>query len=366
MKWNFLLIGITGDLAKRKILPALSQFSNKNPEIEINLYGYSRSEPNRQEIEDILGNHNLKSINFIQGEYSDPTFFIDLFNKTPQDEKLVAYFAIPPHVFLDLLKTFCPYNTHNLDILIEKPFGQDLNEAKEIINKVIECKLERNVHFCDHYLFKEALDLNSDIQENLRKLAENKVSKIEIRALEKVDVKGRAGYFDSVGSIKDMIPAHFYSLWFILNKYGITDKKLNDLEIKDIRLAQYKGYLEDIEKEESNTETYFKINGDLRGTEVTFESGKYLQQKLTEIDIFFENGEKVNWNIDPEKNLVINENQAISLNRSNNLDHTNLFEDIRNNSHDRFLNESDAINGWLFYEKIRDFIESNKPDLEIY
>jgi hypothetical protein len=163
-----------------------------------------------------------------------------------------------------------------------------------------------------------------------------------------------------------MIPAHFYSLWHILRKYNIVQNSFNEIQIKNIDLGQYKGYKEEINLPNSKTETYFKINGKVDGIDIVFESGKNFGEKLTEITIVFGNGDSMKWNIDPRKTLNINDTLEIDLNRNNNLDHTNLLEDIKSNFTERFLKEEDALNGWLFYSKIYEFVKNNNIPLKIY
>jgi len=370
--WKFLLIGVTGDLSKRKILPALLEFAYKNfQEVNIELIGYSRSIPDREEIYHILEQAvvdkktNLTKINFIQGEYNDPSFFIKTFNELKEDERLIAYFAVPPHIFIDLLKIFCLVNKRNIDVIIEKPFGQDIEEARKIIKKVEDCNLQEIVHFCDHYLFKEGVNLTNEVLEKLSKFKLEDITTIQINALEKLDVNGRAGYFDKIGSIKDMIPAHFYSLWHILKKYNLVNQSFNDIVINSLKIGQYNGYKEDVANTESKTETYFNIDGSVEGIKVNLESGKKKSKKQTEILITYSNNSKIRWNIDPGKKIYIDETE-FDLSHTNSQDHTNLLEDLKNKVNERFLDEQDAINGWLFYEKIKKYIDATNPQLEIY
>ena len=367
--WKFLIIGITGDLSKRKILPALSEFATLNREkVEIELHGYSRSLPDEEEIQKIIGEKSaIKNIIYAQGEYSDPKYFQSLTENLKPEERLVVYFAVPPIVFLDLLETFCPYYKANLDIIIEKPFGRDGDEAQKILAKIRDCKLEENVHFCDHYLFKEAADLTGEAKSFLQDfLKEKEIKSFEIKALEKVDVKGRGGYYDEIGAIKDMFPAHIFSLYELVFENILGKKIESKFNINKVKLGQYKDYKNHVEKSDSQTETYFKIEGSFDdGINFTFESGKNLAVKLTEITVTFADGEKIIWNIDPEKTIQI-DGKIFNLSHKKVFDHTNMFEAILEKKNEKFFKNENTLLGWKSYEEIKNFIEEKKINLEEY
>jgi glucose-6-phosphate 1-dehydrogenase len=367
-KWKFLLLGITGDLAKRKILPGLAQFAERNSDsVTIDLIGYSRSAPDNLEIIDILNKftasakHNIADISYIQGEYSDSSFFEHLIQTLGKDERLVVYIATPPVVFLQLLETFCPFNAYNLDIIIEKPFGQDLVEAKRILQKVNDCKLHNNIHYCDHYLFKSAAYVNHHVLNKLQFVKGKQLKKVSVVALEEIDTKGREGYYDTNGALKDMLPAHLYSLLNLaLTTFTHLDvKDLNDFTPERVTLGQYKSYLDDLGKQDSTTETYFKVMC-TDSVEMILESGKKLGQKNNEIIFEYIDGSTLRWNIDPDKTLeYVADGQFLhfDLNGEGTLDHTNMFEDLLNGISKKFFVAGNILPGWELYESVKDLIK---------
>lgn len=371
-QWKFLVIGITGDLSKRKILPALAQFSNLNKdELEISLFGYSRSKPAEEEITEVLSENSLKSIEFVQGEYNDPSFFQSLISGLKNNERLIVYFAVPPIVFLDLLETFCPFYKANLDIIIEKPFGRDTNEAIKILQKIDECKLEKNIHFCDHYLFKSGLELGDEIESFLATFLEKGITEIHFKALEALDVKGRGGYYDEIGAIKDMLPAHLYSL---LDYIGTRFNKLEEIEsaeVVNVKLGQYIGYKQDVNNFESETDSYFLAELKTKqGIKLVLESGKKQSEKLTSIEIFNQFGEKIVWNIDPLKEITLYQNnlevKKIKIDTNRKMDHTKMFSDLLNNSYEKFFKAENTVKGWKLYEKVLSFIKEEKLSVVTY
>ncbi len=376
-QWKFLLIGITGDLAKRKILPGLAQFTELNKDkVTVELIGYSRSQPDLLEIEDILNKHssnakhNLANIMFVQGEYSDSTFIASLFQGLKKDERLVVYISTPPVVFLQLLQTFCPYNAYNLNIIIEKPFGQNFSEAKLILQKVDECRLKKNIHYCDHYLFKNASYLNVEVLQALQEVNDKKLTKIRVQALEEVDAKGRGGYYDANGAIKDMLPAHLYSLLNLaLITFTSNDISTHpDITVDSVKLGQYESYQKDVGNTQSSIETYFRIECS-NSISMILESGKSLGQKSTVITMDFDDGSVINWEIDPSKILTYSskgKKLTFDIKKDRKLDHTNMFEDLLNGKSDRFFISKNVLPGWKMYEQILEFIKENNIVVEKY
>lgn len=377
--WKFLLLGITGDLSKRKILPALSQFAELNKDkLTIDLIGYSRSQPDKDEVIKILNEnssikqHCLQEINFEQGDYNNPYFFTQILSQQKESERLIVYLAVPPIVFTDILKIACPYNTKNIEILIEKPFGNNLSEAHQMMRIMSACGLEKNVHFVDHYLFKTATILDSDNLQELKNTTTNELEKVSVKALESIGVNGRGAYYDQIGALKDMLPAHLVSLLLLGLSFGYhkdsATESLKTLSVTDLILGQYESYLEDIGIKESGANTYFKIEGNINLTnlkdkkvKVILESGKKLGKKETLIESNFANGTRILWNIDPGRKVEVYTGnkliKEISLAKNDYLDHTNIFESILNNDFSRFLSEEEVVNGWEMYGKVVGFSE---------
>ncbi len=370
-KWKFVIAGITGDLAKRKILPALGEFSSIfSHELDIDLIGYSRSQPDNESILNSINSKRpskIRNIQFYTGAYDDPSFFMNLMQDVSAEEKIIFYFAVPPQVFLSLLENLCPYYTKNIDIVIEKPFGSDINEAKKIIDKVHECKLTEKTHYSDHYMFKSGLQLDDKTLEIIKNLP-TRIESISIKALETIDVQGRSSYYEGVGAIKDMIPAHFYTLIKALKKVLQREIDINEdkMFIRNVKLGQYQGYLEHIQEQTSSTETYFLIDMYINQIAFLLESGKKLDRKETSITIHYENNTTLYWRIDPDPILLLDAEEIHIQNKEDVSDHTRLFQDILFGNYDRFLDERDVIDGWKIYENIKNFIVTHKIYPEIY
>jgi glucose-6-phosphate 1-dehydrogenase len=379
--WKFLLLGITGDLAKKKILPALAQFAELNEEkVIVDLTGFSRSQANLEEITQILdknsqsGKHCLRQIKLEQGNYDDPNLLSGVFHDLGSDERVVVYLAVPPSQFIKFLGNSAGYANQRLDIILEKPFGESLQDAEEILRVLQDNDLAKQVHFTDHYPFKTATQLERPDLQNLKNLQDKQIRSLQVRALEEVDLKGREGYYEKVGAAKDMLPTHFYSLVKLtFESLGQNIQDLVNLKIKNLVLGQYASYSKAPGLQNSSTETYFKIEGQFKSgkqnVDLLLESGKKLGLKLTQINLQFTDDSELIWNIDPDKTLELDSPESsifLNLSKNRKLDHVNLFEDLITGKTDNFLQPPDVLAGWEIFNKIEDFALKKKVKLQRY
>jgi glucose-6-phosphate 1-dehydrogenase len=367
---KILLLGITGDLATRKVLPAIAQFAqiNKN-QINTQLIGYSRSKADTSNILNILntnslsGSHSLQDIQYIQGQYEDAKVLDNIFSKLKENERLIIYLAIPPIAFIPFLQNTCPLNTANIDIIIEKPFGQNLEEAENIITQTKTCNLTRRIHFFDHYAFKGSSTIDQNILDQFVQYTNVNIKKVSIQALESVSAEGRAGYFDQTGTLKDMFQ-HLTSIYQLAKSYfELPVLESKNIIVEDIVLGQYDTYTLQNNKQ-SITDTYFKIDmKDLGGLQITAESGKSLGIKSTDITLELENGVCIVWNLDPQKCILVIQNgievDSFNLKNDNMLDHTRLFDAIVSDDFSRFVNHEQILETWKLYNLLNTFNINN-------
>jgi glucose-6-phosphate 1-dehydrogenase len=369
---KILILGITGNLAKLKILPAIGQyFDLHNDEVNIEIYGYSRSKPNLEEIQSLIRSqikspqtlNKFPKITLIQGEYSDKTFYDQLVGSLTSEDSLAIYLAVPPSVYTNFLENSCPYSQRPIDILIEKPFGESLQEGQRIMDIVAKCDLHQRVHFLDHYLFKSGLQVDiGKVKEQLQKqnLTIEDIKSIDIFADETVDAKERGGYYDSNGAIKDMFP-HLYSLYnFGMNLF---DKKVeNNWSVIDMGKSQYEGYKVDVQNPNSETETSFFaiLKNQISQTNsfnLALASGKKAKQKWTNMTILFNNKYRLVLELFPNNILQLIDDQNITITEfdielDDKLDHTRVFEDVFTGDFGGFVPNYRVIEYWQVYQKI--------------
>jgi glucose-6-phosphate 1-dehydrogenase len=370
-KIKILLMGITGDLAKRKVIPAIAQFAERNNnKFTTELIGFSRSKAEDNEIIDLLnGNskdaqHKLSQISYVEAQYDNATILDNIFSQLHKDERLIIYLAVPPSTFIPFLQKACPLHHHNIDIVVEKPFGQNLEEAENIIAQIKDCVLTRRIHFFDHYAFKISSKINSEVLSNIDPYIDGKIKKIEIQALEKVDTQGRAGYFERTGALKDMFQHIITMYLMVCNYFNIPSIDIANIYIDSIITGQYDDYRSHSGNNQSTTETYFKLIMTMKNElQISAESGKSLGKKSTSVSLLFDNGTTVLWNLEPQKHItVIKKNtEMISFGFIDDhlLDHTRLFESIILDDFSRMIKQDQILRTWKMYNLVFDYMLSN-------
>ena len=359
MPTYFILFGATGDLAQRKLYPALfDNFINQQLPDDLRILGVARSsrsqEEFRQLIENSLGHCEQKHLEtflnictYVQVDYDNPHCMIQTIKSQgiPHSAQLVWYLAIPPQSFYQVItsiatvKDTLPELTHRL--IIEKPFGQDLTSAQELNTYLSGIFQESEIYRIDHYLGKEtvqnilALRFGNSMFEPL--LNNRYVESIHIEVKEELGVEGRAAYFDNTGIIKDILQNHILQLMSLImmepparmeaefirdEKYKVL-RSLREIDCNQVIFGQYQenpdtdvlGYRQEQGVDpESQTETYVNLTtyvDNLRweGVPVHITTGKRLEEKQAEIRIVFRPSFRYFMHPDeecnPEKNQLV-------------------------------------------------------------
>ena len=317
--WTIVIPGITGDLAKRKLIPSLYRLYKRG--MQSLIIGTGRRDIS---ISDVLKDSKV----FIDAidenlwkEFSNTVIYHRLDPSKPEDFKVLAhtitdyevnkhlsskrliFLSLPPDIFCSVTQllvesTIAVRDKHHY-ILYEKPFGWDLKSAQEINTCVTSLLSDRQIYRVDHYVAKGLTQLLPYMPANITSLLPDKQDKrvdsllthmpvaknllsdtvwdgksIESVAVlfhEKLDIEGRGSFYDRYGAIKDVIQNHVLQLlaYFALDssRAQTTFEKarqkadfLNSLVVQEIRRGQYQGYT--AEKDvipDSKTETYAAV-----------------------------------------------------------------------------------------------------------
>jgi len=291
---DLVVFGASGSLSEKMIAPAIASLLKRK--IKIRPIGWGRSEkPAWWKWE------------YIQKDYKEV-------NKLKVSKKTIFYLALP--IKADLIRTIIDglkqikINKENWKIAIEKPFGSNLSEAKQIKKELERIFCGEQIFPVDHYLTKDLVKnimsfrfANPIIEEIWR--AKN-IDEIKVTAWEEEGIGNRGGYYDQFGAIKDMIQNHLIQVMLLLtinrpkciNGQCLNQAKLaliKKIKIEKIRIGQYKGYRQEegVDKN-SKTETKAVVNmkiGDKKWSNVpiTLQTGKKQEKKLTEAEIVFKN-----------------------------------------------------------------------------
>jgi glucose-6-phosphate 1-dehydrogenase len=316
MKTKLLIFGITGDLSVRKLLPSLKQIIATGDFDSLEIIGVSRRQVNVNELLDEsirdASLNNKVSIFTMDiakvGDYHNLKEHLDI----QIDEQLLVYLAIPPQAagqVVDMLGQ-AGINSSNVKLMLEKPFGLDLESARDMIERTEKYFSESQIYRIDHYLAKQmAQNVVTFRTQNalFSYLWSNQyIEKIEVVAYEKIGIEDRAQFYEQTGAIRDFLQGHLLQLLAltIMDTSGHFDmatietsrlKALKSLKPADhshaIR-AQYEEYRSEVDNAKSCTETFVSVrleSSDEKWQGVPFylSSGKAMDKKLTQIRVHF-------------------------------------------------------------------------------
>jgi glucose-6-phosphate 1-dehydrogenase len=316
-----ILFGITGDLARKMLLPALYQLSREGL-LREPVYGAGRSDWSEERLREhayacVAGEGPVdeddfaafaRLLHYARVDYDDPATFAALAGRTRGLGYLAHYVAVPPAVYATIARRLAAAGlADDARLIVEKPFGHDLASARALQEELTRCFPEERLRRVDHFLGK-------DVVENLLTfraanplldavLDRRHLRGVQVTLAEDFDVAGRGGFYDATGCIRDVVQNHLLqTLAYLLMETPRTASAADSLDeraralraIRTVRpedcvRGQYAGYLatEGV-KDGSTTETYaaLRVYADTErwaGVPVTIRSGKSLGATTTEI-----------------------------------------------------------------------------------
>lgn len=348
------IFGITGDLAQRKLLPALYHLmKDERLHPQTLILGITRQL--------VTKNKLLEEVELCVNEIDkvcDPIALkkmskslrmhrMDLVNPADYDNLLVLlneieteqgvcmnrlyHLSIPPQVFGPIVRLLgqrglnksCQHNNADTRLLVEKPFGYDLASARLLVEEASRYFSEDQIFRIDHYLAKETVQnilmfrysnpLFVPVWDN------KSVDSIRITATEKLGIENRITFYEQTGALRDLIQSHLLQLLALvtmelpamLEGDAIHENKLhlleqirpvpaNEVDKRTVR-GQYQGYKKQVKNLKSFTETYAEIelyieNDRWDGVPISLVSGKALDKKRTDITLQFRTDEHGEYN----------------------------------------------------------------------
>ena len=345
---TLVIFGGTGDLAQRKLLPAIYNLAHEGglpegfnliavsrsdlPDDEYratareSIKQHSRREPDEQVLEKLL-----ERVRYVPGTFDEDSVFERLKEELDSfDEEAgiafnrIFYLSTAPNFFALIVKQLGEHKLHehpeaDVRVVIEKPFGTRLSEALDLNHELLSVLHESQIFRIDHYLGKETVQnmLAFRFANGMFEPIWNRnfIDYVQITAAEDLGIGRRAGYYDSSGALRDLVQNHMLQLLSLLcmeppvtfDADEVRDEKVKVLHAVEppppeaVMRAQYTagmaegkeadGYLEEQDvPDDSHTETYVALrlevdNWRWAGVPIYLRTGKRLARKVTEIAV---------------------------------------------------------------------------------
>jgi len=361
---------VTGDLARRYVLPALEvlEKEKKLPE-KFKMIGITRGEDPNFFHMDVMKREDYESLN---------AHLLEVERGWGESAQRLFYLLVPPEAsksIIEFLGTSSLSKSSQKKLLLEKPFGVDLKSAKALGSHISKYFLDQEIYRVDHYMHKEVseniikLRQSNDLFE--KELNKDFIKSIDIVASEKIGIERLANFYEKVGALRDYVQSHLLEMAsFILmdtpkekeelprlRKAALEDLCIVcDINKNDcVKRAQYGGYREEIGNLQSITETFVSVSlcssaPAWRGVPVRLTTGKALNEKRIEIRINYKNVPA----------LVLTEPPSS----------TNAYErvlvDAINSDQSMFASIGEVFETWRILDPVQEAWKNSKSDIKIY
>lgn len=321
------LFGVTGNLARTLLFPALFDLAASG-RLDMPVVGVASSQlddeemrerarvaitESGKEVDDDVIDSLTSRLCYVSGDYRDPDLYPRIARRIPDAELPVAYLAIPPDTFADVVKGLTSVSLNRRGrLVVEKPFGRDSESAAELNELVHTGFPEERVYRIDHFLGKESVQnlmvfrFSNTILEPV--WSRHYVAGVQITLAEDYGIEGRGRFYDDVGAVRDVVQNHLLQMVALLameppvsdHPDALRDERakvlraIRAIEPAEVVRGQYAGYRnEPGVNTDSDTETYAALKVEIdswrwAGVPWIIRTGKRLERTVTEAAVEFQ------------------------------------------------------------------------------
>jgi glucose-6-phosphate 1-dehydrogenase len=318
---DIIIYGISGDLAGRKLIPAITSLLEKGKiPADTRVVGFSRS-PKHFE--------GPFEYQHIQGSYGDPEAFNKLSEVLRPHVKQLFYLALPPETSREVITTIHNTGLNPTLILIEKPFGIGYEDAKDFAHYI-------ETHFqpgqclkVDHYAGKKEL-------REIEKEDPANIQEIECEMFETATVEHRKGFYNEVGELRDVGQNHLlFMLASVLKGEGKREDILSAL-MPDATSDFYFGRYEGNEGRETMFSIFAKIDKPgFDHIKIILRAGKGVNKNRAAINIKYRSGK--------DKEIILSSSPEA---------YAHILENALSGNADQFLSDEEVLSNWKFIENV--------------
>ena len=319
------IFGITGDLARKMTFRALYRLESRDL-LDCPIVGVASDDmpieklverareaidESGEKIDDAVFDRLAGRLDYVHGDVTDSELYSQLAERIGSSHRPLYYLEMPPALFAPIVENLAKAGLlERARVAVEKPFGHDLDSARELNARLRAVLDEDQILRVDHFLGKQPVEELQYLRFANRGLAElwdrNSISEIHVTMAEDFGIEDRGKFYDAVGALRDVVQNHLLQVLALVAMeppVGPSADDLNDkkaevframpaLETERCVRGQYRGYTDvaGVAKD-SLTETYVALRTEIdnwrwAGVPIFLRAGKALPEKVTEVRMF--------------------------------------------------------------------------------